>query len=80
MEELQIGQRVRVVSLPPLEGMDPTARAALEYALGKELRIEGFGRYGHAELVLGPEADALLGGFMNTVWLETEHLAPVGDP
>lgn len=77
MKDLRIGDRVKVVSLPPLDGMAPETRAALELALGKEFVIEGFGRYGHAELLLGPEADALLGGFMNTIWLEPEHLEKV---
>ncbi len=79
MNHLQVGDRVKVLSLPSLDGMAPETRAAFEYALGKEFLVEGLGRYGHVELVLGPEADALLGGFMNTIWVEPEHLAAVGD-
>ena len=68
-----VGRRVRVVSLPPLDGLAPESQAAMRYALGRTFKVEGIGRYGHLELVLGPEADGQLGGFMNTVWLEPEH-------
>ncbi|HEX4929665.1 MAG TPA: hypothetical protein VFV62_03075 [Gaiellaceae bacterium] len=74
---LQPGDRVRVRSLPPLEELAVEARAALELALGQELVVQDVGPYGHLELQLGPEADRRLGSFMNTIWLEAEHLERV---
>ncbi len=78
MSTYRVGDIVRVVSLPPLEGQPTETVAALSFALGRSFEVRGFGPYGHVELLLGPEADPLLGGFMNSIWLEPEHvdLAP----
>jgi hypothetical protein len=72
-----IGRRIRVVSLPPLDDMAPETVAAVRWTLGREYTVKGVGRYGHLELLLGPEADRVLGSFMNTVWIEPEHIVEV---
>jgi hypothetical protein len=71
--------RVRVRSLPPLDTLPSDTRAAFSYALGKTFEVAGVGPYGHLELELGPEADRLLGGFMNTIWIEPEHTEPADE-
>ena len=74
MSDFEIGQRVRVISHPALTGLAEETKAALLFAVGREFEIKGFGRYGHLELELGPLADQQLGGYMNTIWLEPEHV------
>lgn len=71
---------VRVVSLPALADMPSETQAALQFALGRILEVQGVDQYGHLELLLGPEADRALGGFMNTIWLEPTHTVYVSGP
>ncbi len=76
--EIRIGALVRVRELPPdLADGPPETEAAFRAALGRELWVTGRGPYGHLELVLGPEIDAVLGGFMNTIWIEPELVEEV---
>lgn len=75
----RVGDRVRVVSLPDVSNLAVSTRVAFRLALGKVFKVEGIGEHGHLELVLGPEADQRLGGFMNTIWIEPEHTVLVED-
>jgi hypothetical protein len=75
---IPVGALVTVKALPGDLGTSPAeTRAAFEVALGKRFRVVGHGRYGHLELELGPEIDALLGGFMNTIWIEPDLVEEV---
>jgi len=68
---IPIGSLVRVRGLPAeLEQLPRETQAAFRAALGKQFRVVGHGVYGHVELELGPELDAALGGFMNSIWIE----------
>jgi hypothetical protein len=80
----RIGDRVRLVDLPPTFGELPEeTRTAFTAARGGVFEVRGFGPYGHLEIELGRELDTLLGGFMNTLWVEPEcvrHEAPEPPP
>jgi hypothetical protein len=68
---IPIGAKVQVERLPPdLDTFPEETQAAFRAALGKTFVLRGYGPYGHLELELGRELDALLGGFMNTIWIE----------
>lgn len=70
-----IGALVQVDTLPPdLETFPEESKAAFRAALGKSFVVRGYGPYGHLELELGREIDAILGGFMNTIWIEPEYV------
>jgi hypothetical protein len=69
----RVGERVRVEDLPPTFAELPEeTRTAFTAARGRVFEIRGFGPYGHLEIELGRELDALLGGFGNTLWIEPE--------
>lgn len=77
-QQIRVGAVVRVRELPSDLVTSPAeTQAAFRAALGKEFKVAGHGRYGHLELVLGPEIDAVLGGFMNTLWIEPELVEEV---
>jgi hypothetical protein len=75
---IPLGARVRVLSLPDLTGLHAETLAAFEAALGGVFPVVGHGPYGHLELELGPELDAVLGGYMNSIWIEPELVEVVG--
>jgi hypothetical protein len=63
---LHVGDWVRLVALPPKQGhWPPATRRVFRRALGLTFRIEGFGRYGHAELDLSRKVARL-----ETIWVE----------
>jgi len=57
--------------------MPAETQAAFRASLGKEFRVVDHGHYGHLELELGPEHDAVPGGFMNSIWIEPEYVEVV---
>jgi hypothetical protein len=67
---LHVGDWVRLLALPPKRGHWPAAtRRVFRRALGLTFRIEGFGRYGHAELDLSRKVARL-----ETIWVEPNLL------
>jgi hypothetical protein len=77
---IPIAATVQVERLPPdLDTFPEETQAAFRAALGKTFVVRGYGPYGHLELELGRELDALLGGFMNTIWIEGECVREVGE-
>jgi hypothetical protein len=72
VQAISVGAVVRVTGTPDLAPMPEETKAAFKAALGREFRVVGRGPYGHLELELGPELDAELGGFMNSIWIEPE--------
>lgn len=77
-DTIPIGTLVRVVRIPDLATMPEETQAAFRVALGQAFRVIGHGRYGHVELELGRELDSVLGGFMNTIWIEPQFVQVVG--
>jgi hypothetical protein len=78
---IPIGAKVQVERLPPdLDTFPEETQAAFRAALGKTFVVQGHGPYGHLELELGRELDAVLGGFMNTIWIEAECVLLTGAP
>jgi hypothetical protein len=77
-DSIPIGAVVQVDRLPAdFETFPEETRAAFRAALGKRFIVCGHGPYGHLELELGRVLDALLGGFMNTIWIEPEYVSVV---
>jgi hypothetical protein len=76
-DPIPVGTVVRVRAIPDLSSMPAETQAAFRASLGKELRVVGYGPYGHLELEPGAELDAALGGFMNTIWIEPEYVEVV---
>ena len=76
-DPIPVGTIVRVRRIPDLSSMPAETQAAFRAALGKEFRVVDRGPYGHLELALGPELDAVLGGFMNSIWIEPEYVEVV---
>ena len=73
--KFRVGDRVRLNTLPPnIETMPHETQQVFKLSIGKVFKVEGFGRYGHVELQVGPEIDAMVSGFMNTIWVEPECL------
>lgn len=73
--KLSVGDRVRLIAVPPdFETMPEETQQVFRLSPGRVFRIEGFGPYGHAELEVGSEIDAIVGGFMNSIWVEHECL------
>ena len=69
---IEVGTSVRVLATPDLSSMPEGTKTAFQWAVGRTFQVAGFGRYGHLQLELGPELDALIGGYMNDIWIEPE--------
>ncbi len=57
--------------------MPAETRKAFEAIVGNIFPVESIGRYGHLELMVGSVVDPLIGGFMNTVWIEPDCIVVV---
>jgi len=77
-ERILAGDQVRLVAIPrQLAGAPAETRRVFELCVGQVFTVAGFDSYGHAELNVGPLVDVLVGGFDNTIWVETEYLEKV---
>ena len=71
----KIGDVVRVTQLPPdIRTLPKESRAAFRYAVGKTFRVEGFGRYGHLELVVHERRPSRDRYESDTIWIEPEFV------
>ena len=76
---IQVGDRVRLLGIPPEvaempEDPELQTRRVFAICLGRIYRVVGIGRYGHLELDVSADVDPLVGGFMNSIWVEPELL------
>ena len=71
---IRIGDIVRIVGIPDLSGMHPSARAeslpVFKHLVGKYKRVAGFDRYGHAELSFRIQRGRHQG--YHSVWIEPD--------
>ncbi|HSD82465.1 MAG TPA: hypothetical protein VLG46_01325 [Anaerolineae bacterium] len=73
-----VGDNVRVVRTPQdLSSMPAETQKAFETIVDHIFPVESIDRYGHLELMVGSVVDPLIGGFMNTVWIEPDCVGVV---
>ena len=77
----KIGDMVTVTQIPP-DLHDAAAISTPELfacVLGKTLRIDGFGRYGHLELNVLDDGSQAPDYCHHTIWIEPEFVKAVDD-
>ncbi len=69
---------VTIIQIPPdlRDDQEFKTKTVFELCLGKTFAIQGFDQYGHLELAVGKAVDGLVGGYMNTIWIEPEFVMP----
>jgi hypothetical protein len=75
----KVGDWVRVVKIPS-DLTDPAGidtPGVFKRALGKTFRIEGFGDYGHLELVVAERRPSSKRYESDTIWIEPEFVTRV---
>jgi hypothetical protein len=72
---------VRIVSVPSsVARVMPSETVALfRRIVGKTLRVDGFGPYGHLEFNVRHDGSQAADRSQHTVWLEPEFVEAVGD-
>ena len=66
-----MGDAVLVLAVPPsVKGMPRETRRAFRLSVGHQFKIRGRNKIGWLELNVGRVVDPVLGGFMNTIWIE----------
>jgi hypothetical protein len=82
--KLKIGDRVRIVDIPPgfrdpnYDLKDGMRTAELfRFCLGREFAIQAFDHYGHAELSVDKDRSVRKQFGLNTIWIEPGFLAKV---
>lgn len=82
MAEYQIGDKVRVIQVPPyLYRGGSIARETAEFferCLGKVFRVEDFDQYGQLELWATDKGNRkkVLSGGVHQIWIEPEYVVP----
>ena len=75
------GDSVFVRSVPGSVGTLPrVSRRAFKLAVGHQFKVLGQNRAGWLELNIGRVADTILGGIMNTIWIEPKSSAGILSP
>ena len=74
----KIGDWVTIVKIPPDIGNETemNTKRVFEICIGKTYPIQGFDKYGHLELDVSKDVDHVVGGFMNTIWIEAKFVIP----
>ena len=79
--QFRVSDLVKVVQVPPrlhdAAGIDTPE--LFQRVLGKTLRIEGFGRYGHLELNVLDEGSQAPNYCHHTIWIEPEFVKAADD-
>jgi hypothetical protein len=70
-QTLGVGDHVKFLYAPSelVDGLPATDRAAIESAVGAELKLVGFGEYGHAEVPFQDQS-----GRFHTIWVRPSCL------
>ena len=79
--DYKVGDTVRVLRVPPsVEQEMPQETVQLfRQCVGKILRIDGFGRYGHLEFRIADDRSQTAERREHTIWLEPEFVEAVSD-
>jgi hypothetical protein len=77
-KKYKIGDLVTIIKVPPdlRDNPELKTKTVFETCLGNTYPIQGFDQYGHLELAVGKDTDSLVGGYMNTIWIEPEFVRP----
>ena len=77
----RVGDLVKVVQVPP--GLHDEASIGtpqlFQRVVGKTLRIDGFGEFGHLELNVLDDGSQAPDYCHHTIWIEPEFVEAVGD-
>lgn len=67
----KVGDSVFVLKVPEqVKALPPESRRAFSLAVGHQFKVRGTNRAGWLELNVGRVADTVLGGKMNTIWIQ----------
>jgi hypothetical protein len=67
----QIGDLVLVVAVPEtVKSLPRSSRRAFQLAVGHQFKVKGRNQVGWLHLEVGRIVDPILGGFMNSIWIE----------
>lgn len=86
MTDYQVGDKVRVIQVPPYlyadNVVDKETAAFFERCLGKVFRIEDFDEQGQLELWATDKGNQRRGFGLNshTIWIEPEYVEPFPQP
>ena len=74
----KIGDFITIVKIPPglKNDSEMKTKMVFELCLGKTYAIRGFDQFGHLEIDVGKDVDEIVGGYMNTIWIEPEFVIP----
>ncbi len=75
----KVGDTVRVLRVPPSveEQMPEETLQIFLHCVGRVLRVDGFGRYGHLELNVKDDGSQSLDYCDHTIWIESEFVERV---
>jgi hypothetical protein len=79
--QFRIGDLVKVVQIPPdlNDAAGICTPELFQRVVGKTLRIDGFGRYGHLELNVLDDASQAPDYCHQTIWIEPEFVKAADD-
>lgn len=78
IERIKIGDRVRLVRIPPvLSDVPEETHRVFELCVGGEFTVESLNSYGLTELDVSEKVDKVVGGFLNSIWVELEYLEKI---
>jgi hypothetical protein len=67
----QIGDSVLILRVPPdISELAAEAQRAFRLSVGHQFKVKGRNKAGWLELNVGRVVDPVIGGFMNTIWIE----------
>jgi hypothetical protein len=75
----KVGNKVRVLRVPPSveEQMPEETRPIFLHCVGRVLRVDGFGKYGHLELNVKDDGSQSPDYCDHTIWIEPEFVEHV---
>lgn len=69
---------MRLVRTPPeLSDVPEETRRVFELCVGVDVTVESFYSYGFAELEVSETVNKVVGGFLNSIWVELEYLEKI---
>ena len=79
--QFRVGDLVKVVQIPAdlHDAVGIGTLQLFQHVLGKTLRVDGFGRYGHLELNVFDDGSQAPDYCHHTIWIEPEFVEAVGD-
>jgi hypothetical protein len=83
LSDITVGNTVQITEVPPPVRRErskfPETFALFERAIGRALTVRGFDDRGHVELWLLNDGSDDDSGAANSIWVEPEYLAGIGE-